>query len=256
MSRTREWLVGVNSVRGVLENDADHVEELVLDESSTNRRMNELLELAQRADIPVRTSKRSRLDQLSEGRPHQGVAARYRAPGVLTLAQLEELLARDIQSTLLLMLDGIEDPRNLGAMLRTAECAGATAVVVPKHRATSLTAVARKAASGAAERLPLVQCPNLARAIDAVKSWGIWCYGLAGEADRPLYAVDLTGPAALVMGSEGSGLRPVVRKACDELISIPMAGTVGSLNVGAAAAIGLFEVVRQRNVPRQQQAGN
>ena len=104
MSRTREWLVGVNSVRGVLENDADHVEELVLDGSSTNRRVNELLELAQQAAIPVRTSKKSRLDQLSEGRPHQGVAARYRAPGVLTLAQLEELIARDSQSTLLLML--------------------------------------------------------------------------------------------------------------------------------------------------------
>lgn len=247
MSRTLEWLVGANTVRGVLENDAAHVEELIVDESGGNPRVSELIELARAASIPVGFSRRRRLDQLAEGRPHQGVAARYRAPGALTLTELEELIAKDVQSVLLLMLDGVEDPRNLGAMLRTAECAGASAVVVPKHRATALTAVARKAASGAAERLPLVQCPNLARAIDAVKSWGVWCYGLAGESDKPLYAVDLTGPAALVMGSEGSGLRPVVRKACDELVSIPMAGAVGSLNVGAAAAVGLFEVVRQRS---------
>lgn len=246
MSRTLQWLVGANTVQGVLESDAGHVEEVVVDEGARNARVSALLDLAREAGITITGSPKHRLDQLSQGRPHQGIAARYRAPGMLSLTQLEELIARDVQAALVLMLDGIQDPRNLGAILRTAECAGATAVVIPKHRATELTPVARKAASGAAERMPLVQCTNLARALEAVKSWGVWSYGLAGEADQPIYAADLAGPVALIMGSEGAGLRPVVRKACDQLVSIPMAGSVGSLNVGTAAAVGLFEVVRQR----------
>jgi 23S rRNA (guanosine2251-2'-O)-methyltransferase len=148
---------------------------------------------------------------------------------------------------LLLILDGIQDPHNLGACLRTADAAGVTAVIAPKDKATSLTPAVRKVACGAAETIPFIQVTNLARFLRHIQQAGVWCYGLAGEATKTLYEIDWSGHSALVLGAEGKGLRQLTRECCDELISIPMLGTVSSLNVSVATGISLFEVVRQRS---------
>ena len=152
------------------------------------------------------------------------------------------------------MLDGVQDPHNLGACLRTAEAAGVTAVVLPKDRSTGLTAVVRKAAAGAAERVPLVAVTNLARTLTRLKELGYWITGLDGESKDTLYDVDLTGPTVLVMGAEGEGMRRLTREGCDRLVRIPMQGKIESLNVSVAAAVCLYEAVRQRR-PTGRRAG-
>jgi 23S rRNA (guanosine2251-2'-O)-methyltransferase len=147
------------------------------------------------------------------------------------------------------VLDGVTDPHNLGACLRSADAAGVSAVVIPKDRSADITAVVRKVACGATEAVPLVRVTNLARTLQALKAAGVWIYGAAGEAERSLYSLDLRGRVALVMGAEGHGLRRLTRECCDELMSLPMAGSVSSLNVSVAAGVSLFEAVRQRSAP-------
>jgi 23S rRNA (guanosine2251-2'-O)-methyltransferase len=161
---------------------------------------------------------------------------------------LDELLAQaGDQPQTLLLLDGVTDPRNLGACLRTADAAGAAAVIVPRDRSAAMTAIVAKAAAGAAESTPLVQVTNLSRAMEEIKQAGIWIAGAAGESDRSVYDLDLTGPIAWVLGAEGEGMRRLTREKCDWLARIPMAGAVESLNVSVAAGVCLFETARQRS---------
>jgi 23S rRNA (guanosine2251-2'-O)-methyltransferase len=183
---------------------------------------------------------------MTGGARHQGVVARYNAPTPHSEAELPKLVEGAGVSALFLVLDGVTDPHNLGACLRSAEAAGVTAVIVPKDRAVGITPTVRRASAGAADRVPLVAATNLARALKALKDAGVWLVGLVGDIDTSLYSIDLKGPIAIVLGSEGEGMRRLTREACDFVARIPMRGGVESLNVSVATGIALFETLRQR----------
>jgi 23S rRNA (guanosine2251-2'-O)-methyltransferase len=189
-----------------------------------------------------------RLRGMAGDAPHQGVVAV--ASHVDQSLSLDDVVAGVRPDTLLLLLDGVTDPRNLGACLRVADAAGVRAVIVPRDRSAGLTPAALKAAAGAAEAVPLIDVTNLARAMDALRDAGVRLVGAAGEAERSLFDVDLTGPVAWVLGAEGSGLRRLTRERCDALASIPIAGHVESLNVSVATGVCLYEAVRQRRAAR------
>ena len=203
--------------------------------------------MAHAADIRVQTASRDALDQLAEGGVHQGVVAHLTYAPDDSEDALPRLLDGLSEPPFLLVLDGVQDPHNLGACLRCANAAGVQAVIVPKHRAAGLTPVVCKVASGAAGMTPLITVTNLVRTLNQLKERGIWVYGASDAAPNPLYAADLTGAIAWVLGAEGEGFRQLTRKTCDALFSIPMRGTVSSLNVSVAAGICLFEAVRQRS---------
>ncbi len=238
--------VGINSVRSALKFGSEGVAELWLDRSRRDRRLAELAALARESGISVRQMDRDELDRVAQGGNHQGALAWVRMPAALTEHDLERLLDASEQPPLLLVLDGVTDPHNLGACLRSADGAGATAVIAPKDKAAGLTPVVLKVASGAAESVPFIQVTNLARTLDALKARGVWLVGLADAATATLFETDLSGPTALVLGSEGVGLRRLTQDRCDLLASLPMRGRVESLNVSVAAGICLYEVVRRR----------
>jgi 23S rRNA (guanosine2251-2'-O)-methyltransferase len=189
---------------------------------------------------------RAALDRMTGGARHQGVVARYDAPAPLAESDLAGLAERAGRAALFLVLDGVTDPHNFGACLRSAEAAAVTAVVVPKDRAVGVTPTVRRASAGAADRVPIVAVTNLARALKTLKDAGVWLVGLAGDTPQSLYAIDLDGPIAVVLGSEGEGMRRLTREACDFLAHIPMRGAVESLNVSVATGVALFEALRQR----------
>jgi 23S rRNA (guanosine2251-2'-O)-methyltransferase len=200
----------------------------------------EVAEAAAASGVSVKRVPRARIEDLARGGAHQGVAARV---GPYPYSDLDEILAAP--DPLILILDGVTDPRNLGAALRAADGAGASGVVIPKDRAVGVTAAAVKASAGASEHVPVARETNLRRAIDRMKAAGVWVY--AAEVGGTAYTgLDLAGPVALVFGSEGRGVRRLVREGCDGAVSIPMLGTVGSLNVSVAAAVLLYEARRQR----------
>jgi 23S rRNA (guanosine2251-2'-O)-methyltransferase len=204
-----------------------------------------LAELLAAASCPVTTLPAEALDQLTGGARHQGVAAEVEGGGQLDEAEARRLVAA-AASPLILLLDGVQDPRNLGSILRTANAAGTDLVVTGRNRTVAVTPAASKVASGAAELQPLAQVANLVRFMEFLKSSGVWIVGLDGAAPESLYARDLTGGIALVLGAEGEGLRRLTREHCDFLAGLPMAGPVGSLNVAVAAGIALYESRRQR----------
>jgi 23S rRNA (guanosine2251-2'-O)-methyltransferase len=195
-------------------------------------------------------SEEAQLDKLAAGERHQGVVAELLPRAGDPETQLEEALEAAGDAPLLLVLDGVQDPHNLGACLRSADAAGVAAVLVPRDRAAGLTPVVRKVAAGAAETVPLVAVVNLARTLRELKERGVWLVGTDDSAEKTLYDAELTGPVALVMGSEGEGMRRLTRECCDQLVSIPMAGAVESLNVSVAAGVALFEAVRQRSAKK------
>jgi 23S rRNA (guanosine2251-2'-O)-methyltransferase len=204
----------------------------------------EVAEAAAASGVSVKRVPRARIEDLARGGAHQGVAARV---GPYPYSDLDEILAAP--DPLILILDGVTDPRNLGAALRAADGAGASGVVIPKDRAVGVTAAAVKASAGASEHVPVARETNLRRAIDRMKAAGVWVY--AAEVGGTAYTgLDLAGPVALVFGSEGRGVRRLVREGCDGAVSIPMLGAVGSLNVSVAAAVLLYEARRQRGWPR------
>ena len=239
-------VVGINSVRSALRFGAEGVQELWLDRRRRDRRLLELATLARESGISVRQLEREDLDRAAEGANHQGALAWVRMPAARAEADLDALLAGIVGPPFLLILDGVTDPHNLGACLRSADAAGVHAVIAPKDNAVGLTPVAVKVASGAAESLPFVQVTNLARTLDRLKQRGIWLMGTSDDADATLYQTDLRGPLALVLGSEGKGLRRLTRERCDLLVRLPMLGRVESLNVSVAAGICLYEALRQR----------
>jgi 23S rRNA (guanosine2251-2'-O)-methyltransferase len=239
-------IAGVHSVRNALRHGPDSVSEIWVDQRRHDQRLREILALARHAQVRVRHTDRDTLDRLSGGANHQGVLAQAAVPVAQGEADLQGLLEALNEPPFLLVLDGLQDPHNLGACLRTADAAGVHAVIAPRDNAVGLTPTVCKIASGAAGRVPFVQVTNLARTLRGLKEQGVWLIGTAGEADTDFFATDLRGALALVMGGEEKGLRRLTRETCDLLVNLPMRGQVESLNVSVATGIVLFEALRQR----------
>ncbi|MDR0280883.1 MAG: 23S rRNA (guanosine(2251)-2'-O)-methyltransferase RlmB [Paucimonas sp.] len=244
-----EKIYGVHAVEALLRHHPKRVKQIWLSEGRSEPRLQALLALAAENRVAVGQAERRELDAWVEG-VHQGVVAEVSPSQVWGELMLEELLERTETVPLLLVLDGVTDPHNLGACLRTADAAGALAVIVPKDKSATLTAAVRKVACGAAEVIPLVAVTNLARTLEKLQQRGLWIVGTAGEAQQELYQQDMTGPTVLVMGAEGKGMRRLTREHCDFLVKLPMAGSVSSLNVSVATGVCLFEAVRQRSVSK------
>ena len=230
----------------LIERHPERVRRVLLIGGRDAGRVAELRAAATAAGIAVANADAVQLDRLAEGERHQGAVAELNPRSGDPETQLEEALEAAGKAPLLLVLDGVTDPHNLGACLRSADGAGVSAVIAPRDRAAGLTPVVRKVAAGAADTLPFVQVVNLARTLRELKDRGVWIVGTTGDATKSVYDVDLTGPIALVMGSEGEGMRRLTRECCDELVHIPMAGAVESLNVSVATGVVLFEAARQR----------
>ena len=246
-----DLLYGFHPVREGLCGRRQPLELFVLD-GAVSDRLQKVLDLAAERGVPVRRRQKSDLDRLAGYPHHQGVVLRVEP---FAYCDLDDLLAVWHNSgvpALLLLLDGITDPHNFGAILRNAAVAGCHGVIVPQDRCCPVTGVVDKASAGAAEHLPICQVTNLGRAIEQLKAAGVWVFGLSGEAGiKRLYDEDLTGNVAMVIGREGEGLRQRTRQLCDGLLAIPMAGRVASLNAASASAVALFEVVRQRQVAHE-----
>jgi 23S rRNA (guanosine2251-2'-O)-methyltransferase len=243
MSETR-LIHGFHAVTAKLRHAADDVKEIYVAEGRQDGRARDLLKLAEAAGVRVLPMDATRLDGLAGGGRHQGVVARVAAsPKHVTVDDILDTLA---EPALLLVLDGVQDPHNLGACLRVADAAGAHAVVAPRDRACGLNATAIKVASGAADTVPYITVTNLARSLREMQERNVWVLGAAGEADKDIYGIEQRGAVAWVLGAEGAGLRRLTRETCDELARIPMLGTVESLNVSVAAGVCLFEARRQR----------
>ncbi len=247
MSQPLEQVYGLHAVEALLRHHPRRIRQLWLALGRDDARVQPLLALALAERVSVEICERQQLDALT-GAAHQGVLAEVTPSQILGENNLAELLDTAGPAPLLLVLDGVTDPHNLGACLRTADAAGVRAVIIPKDRSASLNATVRKVACGAAEVVPLVAVTNLARTLEKLKHQGIWIAGTAGESPVSLYEQDLRGPLALVMGAEGKGLRRLTREHCDYLVNLPMSGTVSSLNVSVATGICLFEAVRQRQM--------
>lgn len=242
-----QHVCGVHAVLAALKTNPDHVEEIWISDTRGDKRIAAVQDAARAEHVKIHKSPRAALDRLADGVKHQGVVARVRAAPVRKERDLETFLANLPSLPLLLVLDGVQDPHNLGACLRSADAAGAHAVIVPREHSAPLSAVARRAASGAAETIPVFQVVNLARTLRELKQAGLWLAGASQEVDTDIFHADLRRPLALVLGGEGKGLRRLTQEECDMLVRIPMAGSVESLNVSVAAGICLFEAVRQRS---------
>jgi 23S rRNA (guanosine2251-2'-O)-methyltransferase len=253
-----QYIYGIHAVDSLLRSNPKSVQRLWVQLGRDDNRIGSLLELAQNQGVPVAREPRKGLDEMVSGR-HQGVVAEtldapvhgeISQPNLWREADLYEAIEAKDGPVLLLVLDGVTDPHNLGACIRSADAAGVDAVIVPKDKSADLNPTSRKVACGAAEIVPFVKVTNISRTLDALKERGVWLYGTAGEAENTLYDSDLTGSVALVMGAEGHGLRRLTREGCDHLVKLPMAGSVSSLNVSVATGVCLFEIVRQRLAKR------
>ncbi len=241
----RHFVYGLHAIAAVLDRAPERLLELWAVDTREDARLRELRARAEVAGVRVQASSPTGLGKLVGDVVHQGVVAAVRPLKTWDEHDLLEALSQ-IPQPLLLVLDGVTDPHNLGACLRTADAAGAHALVIPKDRSATVDGVVRKVAAGAAEFVPVVSVTNLARVLEALKRHGVWIVGTEGAADQTLYAADLNRPLALVLGAEGSGMRRLTREHCDFVVRIPMAGQVESLNVSVAAGVALFEARRQR----------
>ena len=241
---------GLHAVRALFRQEDVQVLRAWAQEGRDDPRLAEVVGLLEARGVHVERVPRRELDRRLDGARHQGILLEVRGAEARGERDLEEFLTQLPTPAFLLVLDGVTDPHNLGACLRSADAAGVQGVILPKDRSVGLTPVVRKVACGAAESLPVFSVTNLARALRTLQDAGIWLYGAAGEAEQTLYDIDFTGSVALVLGAEGGGLRRLTREHCDGLVKIPMAGTVESLNVSVATAVLLYEVVRQRRVDR------
>ena len=246
MAGKGSWIAGINAVSAALEHDIAHVREVLVEAGGRNPRLTEIEETARRHEISVRRVPLQAMDGVAGGLRHQGVIARYEAPPPIEESALPGLLEAADGKALVLVLDGVQDPHNLGACLRSAAAAAVTAVIIPKDKAAPVNATVRKTSAGAADRIPVIAVTNLARTLRLLKESGVWLYGLASDAGESIHRQDLRGNVALVLGGEGEGMRRLTRDTCDVLVRIPMPGEMESLNVSVAAGIVLFEAVRQR----------
>ncbi len=248
MSSPPKVLFGFHALGVRIKTAPQSVIEVFYDVSRRDARMRQFTDRAREAGIRLIESDGVRLAKMAGSHGHQGVVARVNAVAVITSLDelLEQLEASGVASPLILVLDGVTDPHNLGACLRVADGAGAHAVIAPKDHAAGINATVSKVASGAAETMPYFMVTNLARTLGELKERNIWCIGTSDDAPKTIYDVDLKGPVALVLGAEGEGMRQLTRKTCDELVSIPMHGAVESLNVSVASGVCLYEALRQR----------
>ncbi len=240
-------IFGIHAVQSLLTTQPKKINRLLILKDRHDQKMQALLDLAAQHHIPVELTPRHELDRMANNENHQGVIAFCQKTKSYSEADLENLLDNLAGPAFLLVLDGVQDPHNLGACLRSADAAGVHAVIAPKDKSVGLTPTVAKVASGAAETVPFIQVTNLARTLRFLQERNIWIYGAAAEAEKTLFQADLRGSVALVLGAEGSGLRRLTREHCDMLLNIPMKGAVSSLNVSVAAGVFLFEVVRQRS---------
>lgn len=241
-------VAGLHSVRTALKHGPESILEVWVEGArKQDRRVREVIGLARESRIPLNYVSREQLDEITDGSNHQGVAARTLAPAARDEQDLQALLSNLDRPPLLLILDGVQDPHNLGACLRSADATGVDAVIAPKDRSVGLTPTACKVASGAAESVPFIQVTNLVRTLKQLQSeHRVWLVGTAGEAESSLFTSDLTGPLGIVMGGEEKGMRRLTRECCDLLVRLPMAGAVESLNVSVATGVCLYEALRQR----------
>ncbi len=237
---------GLQVVTNLLQHKPHIITAMWLDGQTDNSRLNELAALAEKVGIRVQPAAAPALKKISKGGFHQGVVADIQPDNLFVQQDLNTLLADLPEQSTLLMLDGVQDPHNLGACLRSAESAGVAMVMIPKDRAADLTPVARRAASGAAELLSICRVTNVARAIRSCQQQGFWTVGTSDSAEKMFYDGEYSGKVLLVMGSEGEGMRRLTMDSCDQLLALPMAGKVSSLNVSVATGICLFEIQRQR----------
>ena len=247
--RTSE-IYGVNPVLEALRAAHRPIQEITIADGARDARLRDIIQLARDRNIPVHHAPRKSLDRLTGNAVHQGVLARVAAAQYADADELLEFIAEragKAPAPLVVVLDGLEDPHNLGAVLRTAECAGVDAVFIPERRAVGLTETVAKASAGAVEHVPVARVTNLSRLIDELKERNVWVVGTAGEAKTSYTDWDWTRASAIVMGSEGAGLHRLVRERCDALISIPVLGKIESLNVSVATGVILYEAVRQRH---------
>ncbi|MFO8023948.1 23S rRNA (guanosine(2251)-2'-O)-methyltransferase RlmB [Thiohalophilus sp.] len=242
----KHLIFGLHAVEAAVKRDSEHIERVYLEQARRDERARQLEGQIRAAGVALERVKRQVLDDLTDGQRHQGVVAEATLPGPGDERQLARLLDELSEPPLLLVLDGVQDPHNLGACLRTADAAGVQAVIAPKDRACGLTSTVRKVASGAAEIVPFIQVTNLARTLRELRERGIWLVGTDLSAESDLYQADLAGPLALIMGAEEKGLRRLTREHCDQLVRLPMVGTVQSLNVSVSTGICLYEARRQR----------
>ena len=222
------------------------IDKLYVARGETDRTLGRMINLAKKAGAVVVECDRRKLDAMSRTHSHQGVIAVAAAQAYAAVEDILQSAADRGEPPLVVVCDEISDPHNLGAVIRTAECAGAHGVIIPKRRSAGLTAVVAKTSAGAVSYLPVARVPNIPALLKDLQKQGLWIFGAAAEGDRSLYEADLRSPAAIVIGSEGDGMGRLVREQCDFLVSIPMKGRLNSLNASAAAAIVLYEAVRQR----------
>lgn len=241
-----EYVYGMHAVLRVIKQDSDNVAVVLLDNKRRDERAKEIEAAARAAHVKIERVKAEAFPEDVQQAKHQGVVARVTATTAKSEHDLAALLEQTSTPPLLLVLDGVQDPHNLGACLRSADAAGATAVIVPKDRACGITATVRNVAAGAAETVPVIQVTNLVRCLKDLQQQGVWVYGTSMAADLAYHQADFTGPTAIVMGAEGEGMRRLTAETCDQLISIPMLGAVESLNVSVSSGICLFEALRQR----------
>jgi len=245
-STQERLLAGIQPVAAALKNNPAGIKLLTIATDTTNQRVNDLVLLARDAGIEIKQELREQLDQLSGFERHQDVIALLHSQTPPSEADLLPLLAKVAGDPLVLVLDGVQDPHNLGACLRSADASGVDAVIIPKDRSVKLNATVRKVAAGAAETVPLLEVTNIARCLKDLQSAGVWVYGTSGDAEALLYDFPFDSAVALVMGSEGDGLRRLTWEQCDHLMRLPMHGAVESLNVSVATGICLYEILRAR----------
>ena len=240
-----ELIEGRNAVTEALR-AGTAIDKIFVSRSETDHTVGRIIFQAKKAGVVVVECDRRKLDAMSETHSHQGIIAVAAAQSYATVEDILHAAADRGEAPLVVVCDEISDPHNLGAIIRTAECAGAHGVIIPKRRSAGLTAVVSKTSAGAVSYLPVARVPNIPSLLKELQKKGLWIFGTAAEGDKPLYEADLRSPAAIVIGSEGDGMGRLVREGCDLLVSIPMKGRISSLNASAAAAVLLYEALRQR----------
>ena len=244
--KARRRVIGLHAAEAALDHGADKILAVFIDSQRNDSRLMVLVERLAALGIKTQPTQRLRLEQMAEGTPHQGIILEVLAPDEWGENELRDALEAQQGMPFFLVLDHVQDPHNFGACLRTADAAGVNGVIVTKDQSVGITPVVAKVASGAAETMPIYRVTNLARTLKLLKEAGLWVFGAAGEAHKTAYEMDFNVPMALVMGAEAKGLRRLTRENCDDLMRLPMSGTVESLNVSVAAGILMYEVVRQR----------
>jgi len=245
-------IYGIHPVKEALKSSYLQVEKILIGTQTPHPSLQAVIDLATQRKIPVTLTTRESLEPMTKGGVHQNVVGLVKETSYADVAEILSRWKKDGTKALILILDGIQDPQNFGSLIRTASGCGVHGMIIPRDRSVGITPVAVKASAGAVAHLPIARVVNIAATIEALKKEGIWVYGASGEAKDLIYEVDLDMNLAIVIGAEGKGIRPLVKKKCDRLFSIPMKGPVSSFNAGVSGGIILYEVMRQRSLPHNQ----